>query len=110
MTLHVLRATANPRVLDGHWVVFGRRFPRKLVFPVGMVLFAAAGIFSPLFDLNAVHGPPSFLLYAQHLFFDGIADAGGFWAATFCKHKWHQVAIATAFALASTFALITIVG
>jgi hypothetical protein len=57
-----------------------------------------------------VHGLPSARLYTQHLFFDGIADAGGFYASSFCKHWYHKIPIAVAFALASTFALVTLVG
>lgn len=48
--------------------------------------------------------------YFEHLFFDGIADAGGYWAAKFCKHPWHRIAIAVAFGLVSTLALVVFVG
>jgi hypothetical protein len=48
--------------------------------------------------------------YLKHLFFDGIADAGGYYASRFCTHRWHRVAIAISFALVSTLALVTLVG
>lgn len=84
--------------------------PAKILFPIGLVCLAVAGIMSPLFDLSTIHGFPGPKLYTQHLYFDGISDAGGYYAATFCKHWYHRVPIAVGFALVSTFLLVTLVG
>jgi hypothetical protein len=48
--------------------------------------------------------------YVRHLFFDGLGDAGGYYAATFCKHKWHRVGIAIACGLLTTLALVSLIG
>jgi hypothetical protein len=48
--------------------------------------------------------------YIRHLFFDGLGDAGGYYAATFCKHKWHRVAIAIVIGLVTTLALVSLIG
>ena len=61
-----------------------------------------------LFTLH-IHGF-SLVTYCQHLFFDGIADAGGWFAYQFCKHRWHRISIAVGFALLTTLALVTLVG
>lgn len=50
------------------------------------------------------------MTYLKHLFFDGIADCGGYYASRFCKHRWHRLTLAVAFALATTLALVTLVG
>lgn len=108
--MQIFKTTLDTSVLDGHWTFGHWRLPKKAVFPLVLFLLAIAGIFSPLFDLNAVHGVPTAKLFTQHLYFDGIADAGGFYAATFCKHWYHRVPIAIGFALVCTFALVTLVG
>jgi hypothetical protein len=82
----------------------------KIAIPIAIGVVAVAGLLSPLFDLSHVHGFPGAHLYAQHLYFDGIADAGGYYAATFCKHWYHRLPIAIAFALGATFLLVTLVG
>jgi hypothetical protein len=84
--------------------------PKRGVFPVVLILIALAGIFSPLFNLHEIHGVPSLKLYTQHIYFDGIADAGGFYAATFCSHWYHKIPIAVGIALLSTLCLVTLVG
>jgi hypothetical protein len=48
--------------------------------------------------------------YIRHLFFDGLGDAGGYYAATFCVHRWHRVAIAIMCGLLTTLALVILVG
>lgn len=108
--MKVIQTTASPSILEGHISVGAWRLPRRAVFPVFLLLLALAGVFSPLFDLNTIHGVPSAKLYVQHLYFDGIADAGGFYAATFCKHWYHRIPIAIGFALICTFCLVTLVG
>lgn len=63
---------------------------------------------STLFLVHA-HGF-DLVTYIRHLFFDAIADGGGYYASRFCKHTWHRVAIAIVFALVTTLALVTLVG
>lgn len=48
--------------------------------------------------------------FLWHLLFDGIGDAGGYWAAKFCNHWYHRVPIAMAFGLLTTLGLVTLVG
>lgn len=105
-----IKAALPTNLLDGHVKVIKWRLPRRAVFPVVLLLIAVGGIFSPLFDLSAAHGIPSLKLYTQHIYFDGIADAGGFYAATFCHHWYHRIPIAVGIALISTLALVTLVG
>lgn len=108
--MQLLKTTVSPSLLDGTWNVKGLQIPKRAIFPIALVLIALAGIVSPLFDLHHIHGFPGTKLYSQHLFFDGIADAGGFYASTFCKHWYHRIPIAVGFALGSTLALVTLVG
>lgn len=96
--------------LNGSWEFGSRRVPKRIIFPLIALLVVIIGILSPLFDLNHIHGVPSAKLYAQHLYFDGIGDAGGYWAATFCHHWYHRIPIAVGFALLTTFCLITLIG
>jgi hypothetical protein len=105
-----VKAAVPANLLDGHWKIASRRISKRAIFPIALALIALAGLFSPLFDLNHVHGFPGTKLYAQHLFFDGIADAGGFYASTFCKHWYHKIPIAVGFAFGSTLLLVTLVG
>jgi hypothetical protein len=105
-----IRQAIPATLLSGHWEIRSHRVPKKAVFPFVLVLFAVAGILSPLFDLSHIHGFPGMRAYGQHLFFDSIGDAGGFYAATFCKHWYHRIPIAVGIALAATLALVTIVG
>jgi hypothetical protein len=63
---------------------------------------------STLFQITP-HGF-SLVVFIKHLFFDSIADGGGYYASRFCKHTWHRVSIAVSFALVTTFALVTLVG
>lgn len=105
-----VRAALPANLLDGHWRIGSRRIPKKAVFPLAIALIAAAGLLSPLFDLHHIHGFPGMHAYGQHLFFDGIADAGGFYASTFCKHWYHKVPIAVGFALGTTYLLVMLVG
>ena len=108
--MQIAKSTLSACSLDGHWHILGRCVPRKVVFPIVIVGILVGGLLSPLFDLSHIHGTPTLLLYTQHLYFDGIADAGGFYAATFCKHWYHRVPIAVGFALVTSFCLITLVG
>jgi hypothetical protein len=108
--MKAISSTASPSLLSGSWSISGRQVSKRVIFPLALVLLALVGILSPLFDLHQVHGFPGAKLYSQHLFFDGIADAGGFYASTFCKHWYHRVPIAIGFALVSTLALVTLVG
>jgi len=105
-----VRAALPANMLDGHWEVRSRQIPKRAIFPIALGLIALVGLASPLFDPHHVHGFPGTKLYSQHLFFDGIADAGGFYASTFCKHWYHRLPIAVGFALGSTLALVTLVG
>jgi len=108
--MQVFRSGVPTDTLEGHFSLWGRQIPRKALFPVGLALLAVLGILSPLFNLHQIHGLPSPKLYSQHLYFDGLADAGGFYAASFCKHWYHRLAIAVLFALLTTLALTTLVG
>jgi hypothetical protein len=108
--MQLAKSTLPNHVLDGHWHVFGYCIARKAVFPIVLTVIAVGGIFSPLFDLNAIHGIPTAKLYVQHIYFDGIADAGGFYAATFCAHWYHKIPIAVGIALLTTLALVTLIG
>ena len=108
--MQLARTTISPDILKGTLRVGRWQVSRKLVFATALVAVALAVLLSPLFNLHHIHGFPGTKLYTQHLFFDSIADAGGFYASTFCKHWYHRVPIAVAFALLSTFALVTIVG
>jgi hypothetical protein len=105
-----IRQSVPPNLLEGHVKIARWRVPKRGVFPVVLILIALAGIFSPLFNLHEIHGVPSLKLYTQHIYFDGIADAGGFYAATFCSHWYHKIPIAVGIALLSTLCLVTLVG
>lgn len=105
-----VKAVLPTNLLDGEVQLIRWRLPKRAMFPLVLLLIALGGIFSPLFNLNDLHGLPSPRLYAQHMYFDGIADAGGFYAATFCKHWYHRIPIAIGIALLSTLALVTLVG
>ena len=105
-----IRQSLPSNLLEGHVKIARWRLPKRGVFPVVLILIALAGIFSPLFDLNAIHGIPTAKLYFQHIYFDGIGDAGGYYAATFCSHWYHRIPIAVGFALLTTLALVTLVG
>jgi hypothetical protein len=52
----------------------------------------------------------SLVVFIQHLAFDSIASAGGYYASRFCKHLRHRIAVAVAFTLLSTIILVTLVG
>lgn len=88
----------------------GIHLNKRWMLPIGMVLFLIVGLASPLFNLHHLHGFPGVKAYGQHLYWDSIADIGGWWAAGFCNHWYHRVPLAIFFALASTFALVTLVG
>jgi hypothetical protein len=105
-----IKSTISTDVLKGTWTIGRWKVPRKAVFPAIITVLIVVGLLSPLFDLHHIHGLPSAKLYSQHLFFDAIADAGGFWAGSLCKHWYHKIPVAIAFALISTLALVTIVG
>lgn len=61
-----------------------------------------------LIDIH-IHGF-SLVVFIQHLFFDSIAAAGGWYARKFCSHMWHKVVVVTLFTLVSTLLLVTLVG
>ena len=105
-----VKAALPTNLLDGDIKLVRWRLPKRAIFPVALALFALAGIFSPLFNLNDIHGLPTARLYSEHLYFDSIGDAGGFYAATFCRHWYHRIPIAIGIALLSTLALVTLVG
>ncbi len=105
-----IRQALPANLLAGTFSLRGKQIPKRALFPIGIALFAIVGLFSPLFDLSQVHGVPSAKLYTQHLYFDAIGDAGGYWAATFCKHWYHRIPLAVGIALLSTFALVTVIG
>jgi hypothetical protein len=81
----------------------------RVWLPIWLLALLAAGLFSPLFDLNAIHGfSPK--VYAQHFYFDFIAGLGGYWASTFCQHWYHRIPLFIAIDGLTTLALVTIVG
>jgi hypothetical protein len=108
--MQLIKATISGNILDGSIKIRSRRLPKRVVFPLVIVIVLVAGLLSPLFNLNHIHGFPGMHAYGQHLYFDAIADAGGFYASTFCKHWYHRLPIAVGFALVSTLALVTLVG
>lgn len=108
MQLH--RSVASASLLEGSVKIHTATIPRRLVFFVALAMLLVAGFLSPLFDLNHIHGFPGAKAYGQHLYFDGISDAGGFYASTFCKHWYHRIPIAIIFALVSTYTLVSLVG
>lgn len=63
---------------------------------------------STIFTLSP-HGF-GFDTYIQHLFFDAIADGGGWYAARFCQHLVHRIAVAVTFALVTSFCLVWLIG
>ena|ERR1017187_7651022 len=105
-----VRQAIPKNLLEGHWEIRSRHVPKKAIFPIALMVVAIGGLLSPLFDLSHIHGFPGMHAYSQHLFFDGIGDAGGYYAATFCTHWYHKIPIAVSIALASTFALVSVVG
>lgn len=105
-----LRQSLPKNLLDGYWEIHSFHVSKRVTFPFLLGLVALAGLLSPLFDLNHIHGFPGMHAYGQHLFFDGIGDAGGYYAATFCKHWYHKIPIAVGFALGTTLALVSLVG
>lgn len=105
-----IRQAVPTNLLAGTVSLRGRQIPKRTIFPLLLLLLAIGGIFSPLFDLNAIHGIPSAKLYTQHIYFDGIGDAGGYYAATFCHHWYHRIPIAVGIALLTTLALVIFVG
>lgn len=107
--MQIVKTTCDRELLRGHWHVAGRHIPRGVVFPIGLIILAAGGLLT-LFDLHHIHHFPGLHAYGGHLYFEAIADAGGFYASTFCKHWYHRVPIAIGFALVSTYALVTLVG
>lgn len=48
--------------------------------------------------------------YIQHLVFEAMADAGGWYASRYCTHLSHRIIVAVAFALTSTFLLTWLIG
>lgn len=48
--------------------------------------------------------------FLWHLLFDGIGDAGGYWASKFCRHAYHRIPLAMACGLISTLLMVTLVG
>lgn len=77
--------------------------------PLILVGLLCAGLFSPLFDLNQVHGF-SMKTYTQHFYFDFIAGLGGYWASSFCQHWYHRVPLFVLIDGLTTLALVTLVG
>lgn len=61
-----------------------------------------------LFDIH-LHGF-SLVIFIQHLFLDGLATGGGYYARSFCEHWYHRVAIGVAIWIVSTVLLVTLVG
>jgi hypothetical protein len=81
----------------------------RVWLPLVLVALLVAGVFSPLFDLNKVHGF-SARVYGQHFYFDFIAGLGGYWASSFCQHWYHRVPLFILIDGLTTLALVTIVG
>lgn len=84
------------------------RFRKLVIFIISA--FALFAIFNFLFSGFHIHSFPGPKKYFQHLYFDGLADAGGFYASLFCKHWYHRIPIAIGFALLSTYILVIMVG
>lgn len=105
-----VRTALPTNLLDGHWEIRSWQIPKRAIFPLVLALVAMIGLMSPLFDLQHLHGFPGIKLYSQHLFWDAMIDAVGFYAATFCKHWYHRVFIALGGALVGTYLLVTLVG
>lgn len=105
-----IRQAVPTNLMKGQVRILHWQIPKRAVFPLALLLIAIGGIFSPLFDLHQIHGIPSAKLYTQHIYFDGIGDAGGYYAATFCSHWYHRVPIAVGIALLTTLALVTLIG
>ena len=105
-----VKAALPTNLLDGDIKLVRWRLPKRALFPIVLALLMVAGVLSPLFNLHEIHGIPTAKLYVQHLYFDAIADAGGFYAATFCHHWYHRIPIAIGIALVSTLCLVTLVG
>jgi hypothetical protein len=74
-----------------------------------VLLLGAAGLFTPLFDLSSIHGF-SAKVFAQHFYLDGCAGLGGYYAASFCQHRWHRIIVMVAIDLISTALLVSVVG
>jgi hypothetical protein len=81
----------------------------RVWLPFVLLVLLVGGLFSPLFDLNHVHGF-SAKLYTQHFYFDFVAGLGGYWASTFCSHWYHRIPLFVAIDALTTLALVTIVG
>ncbi len=81
----------------------------RVWLPLALIVLLCAGLFSPLFDLNQIHGF-SARTYTQHFYFDFIAGLGGYWASTFCQHWYHRVPLFILIDALTTFALVTLVG
>ncbi len=82
----------------------------KAWMPILIAILLIGGLFSPLFDLNQIHGVSSVRLYAQHFYFDFLAGLGGYWAATFCSHWYHRIPLFIFIDVLTTFALVTLIG
>jgi hypothetical protein len=98
------------QLLSPEWInrqVFGVSL--RVWLPVALIVLLAAGLFSPLFDLNAIHGF-SAKVYVQHFYFDFIAGLGGYWASAFCQHWYHRVPLFVLIDGLTGLALVTIVG
>lgn len=81
----------------------------RVWLPLILLVLLAAGLFSPLFNLNQIHGF-STKVYAQHFYFDFIAGLGGYWASTFCRHWYHRIPLFIVIDALTTLALVTLVG
>jgi len=81
----------------------------RVWLPLAMLALLLGGLFSPLFDLNHIHGfsPKT---YTQHFYFDFIAGLGGYWASSFCQHWYHRIPLFVAIDGLTTLALVTLVG
>lgn len=82
----------------------------RVWFPIITSLLLVAGLFSPLFNLNEIHGIASPKTYADHFYFDMIAGLGGYWSSSYCKHWYHKIPLFLFIDVLSTLALVTLVG
>ena len=49
-------------------------------------------------------------MFLWHLVFDGIGNFGSYKARKFCQHWWHRAIVVSLISLATTFALVSLVG
>jgi hypothetical protein len=82
----------------------------RVWLPIIVITLAIAGLFSPLFNLQEIHGVANPRVYVDHFYFDFLSGLGGFWASSYCSHWYHRIALFLFIDVVSTLALVTLVG